>query len=62
MLIWALILAVIIYAAIKIMKAASVNRFGTAADRIDSLQILKIRYARGEISEGEFLKMKEMLD
>ncbi len=57
-----LILAIVIYAAIKIVGAASVDRFGTAADRMDSLQILKIRYARGEISEGEFLKMKDTLD
>jgi putative membrane protein len=57
----ALILAGILYAAVKILNRIAANRSGTASDRIDSLQILKIRYARGEISEAEFLKMKELL-
>ena len=30
-------------------------------DRADSLEILRIRYARGEVGEGEYLRMKEML-
>jgi len=34
---------------------------GSSKDRIDSLAILKARFASGEISEEQFVKMKEML-
>jgi uncharacterized membrane protein len=33
----------------------------TSQDRIDSLFILKARFAKGEISQEEFLKMKQIL-
>jgi len=30
-------------------------------DRSDSMEILSIRYARGEVDKGEYLRMKKML-
>jgi len=30
-------------------------------DRADSLEILRIRYARGEVDKAEYLRMKKML-
>jgi len=37
------------------------NKTGQLRDKNDSLEILKIRYAKGEIHQDEYVKMKSVL-
>jgi putative membrane protein len=61
LLVWGLILLLFVYAAVRIFKAVTADKSGLHRDRTDSLSILKIRYAKGEISSEEFNKMKQIL-
>ena len=61
LMVWGLVVLLIIYAAVKIIKAITADNPGPQRDRIDSLAILKARYAKGEISQQEFHKMKQIL-
>lgn len=61
MLLWLLIVATTIYVAIRIFSSHSRNSVTSSQDRSDSLQILKVRFAKGEISQEEFVKMKQVL-
>lgn len=55
-----LFLALLVYLAVKLFgsRASTGNH---AADRQDSLKILKIRLAKGEISTDEFNTLKNVL-
>ena len=55
-----LILALVLLA-MKLFQSIRVDKKGTD-DRRDSLEILKARFARGEISSEEFVRMKEILE
>jgi uncharacterized membrane protein len=61
LLIWGLIILPAVSLAIRFFKFLSNNPNSPSQDRIDSLAILKARFARGEISEEEFFKMKQIL-
>jgi len=61
MVVWGLVVLLFIYAAIRIFKAITEDKYGSQRDRIDSLAILKARFAKGEISHEEFSKMKQIL-
>jgi putative membrane protein len=61
LLVWGLILLLFVYAAVRVFKSVTADKSGSHRDRIDSLSILKIRYAKGEISSEEFNKMKQVL-
>ena len=37
------------------------NDSSSSPDRVDALEILRLRYARGEITEAEFLQAKKVL-
>ena len=50
-----------VYAAARIFKAITTDKSGSHRDRTDSLTILKVRFAKGEISTEEFKKMKQIL-
>ena len=51
---------IIAYLALKLVGLIKVgNR--RDRDRYDSLNILRMRYARGDISEREFIKMRDLL-
>lgn len=52
-----LILAVILIAAVVL-----ITRNNRAKTGSDAIEVLKIRYAKGEISEEEYLKRKNLLD
>lgn len=52
----ALLLVAVIVAAVIVLKKASQNK---ASD--GTLDILKLRYVKGEITEDEYLKMKKVL-
>jgi putative membrane protein len=58
---WGLIVFLFVYAAVRIFKAVTSGNSGSHRDRIDSLAILKTRFAKGEISSEEFHKMKQIL-
>ncbi len=58
LIIWGAILFIIIYLAVKIFRQKDQD---SSKDRIDSLGILKARFAKGEITKEEFMKMKEVL-
>ncbi len=58
--IMALILIIITVLIFKLFKSnQSIN--SETLDKKDSFEILKIRFAKGEISDQEFQKMKEIL-
>ena len=61
LLVWGLIIFLFVYAAVRIFKAVTADKSGSNWDRIDSLAILKARFAKGEISSEEFNKMKQVL-
>lgn len=61
MLIWALIILALVYLAIKLFRALTSEQTKQNRDRLDSLGILKMRYARGEIGHEDYLTMKETL-
>ncbi|MDK9708323.1 MAG: SHOCT domain-containing protein [Desulforhopalus sp.] len=61
LLIWLLIIALAIYAAMWMFWTRTPNTDAWSQDRIDSMQILKARFANGEITQEEFAKMKHVL-
>ena len=61
LLVWGLVVLLFIYAAVRIFKAITADKSGSYRDRIDSIAILKARFAKGEISSEEFNKMKQIL-
>jgi putative membrane protein len=61
LLVWGLVVFLLIYAVVRIFKAITADKSGLHRDRIDSLAILKARFAKGEISHEEFNKMKQTL-
>lgn len=61
-LLWGLIILVLVYLAGKLIGAISSDRVRENRDRVDSLSILKMRFARGEISREDYLRMREILE
>ena len=61
LIVWGLIILVFVYVAVRIFKAVTADKSPRHRDRIDSLAILKVRFAKGEISSEEFNKMKQVL-
>lgn len=61
LLIWGLIVLLFVYAAVRIFKGVTADKLARHRDRIDSMAILKVRFAKGEISSQEFNKMKQIL-
>lgn len=58
-LIWGVILALVVVLISKVLGKRSVK--GSNHDQIDSLELLKIRFAKGEIDKDEFLRMRQIL-
>lgn len=61
LLICGLVIFIIVYLAIRIFRSQVHGSHGSSLDRIDSQSILKVRFARGEISREEYIKMKQLL-
>jgi putative membrane protein len=61
LLIWGFVIALIVYSIIKLFKLRVPKFSGPAQDGIDSLAILKARLAKGELSEDEFNRLKQMI-
>ena len=55
-----LLAIVFVYVLIRIGQAIFVGR-GARRDSSDSLEILRVRFARGEISAEEYQRMREIL-
>ncbi len=60
-LIWGLIILAVVFPAIKLFGMIRSGKGEQRIDRIDSLNILKDRFAKGNISEKEYINMKEVL-
>lgn len=56
-----MIVLLLVLLAIKLFGSLRSGKKEQNRDRYDSLAILKMRYARGEISDEEFAKMKNTL-
>jgi uncharacterized membrane protein len=61
MLIWVLIILALVYLGIKLFRVLSSEKIKPNRDNLDSFEILKMRYARGEISHADYLTMKDTL-
>lgn len=61
MLIWVLIILAFVYFAIRLFRVLTSQQTKQNRDDFDSFEILKMRYARGEISHEDYLTMKETL-
>ena len=57
----ALIVLALVYLAFRLLRSMKSNERSSFRDRIDSLEILKGRFAKGELSEEEYTKMKRVL-
>ncbi|MEX1298032.1 MAG: SHOCT domain-containing protein [Desulfotignum sp.] len=56
-----MVILLIVFLVLRIFKSQSHEQRWPAQDRFDSEAILKARYAKGEITREEFLKMKQTL-
>jgi len=61
LLLWGLVIVLIVLFAIRIFRSQTRDPQGSAQDRFDSETILKTRFAKGEISHEEYVRMKEIL-
>jgi putative membrane protein len=62
LLFYGLVIMVLVYIGIEIYKALTSRKSGAVRDKIDSLAILNSRFARGDINEEEYSRMKSTLD
>lgn len=61
LLFWGLIILVLVFVAIKLFGSIKSNKTGPFHDKNDSLVILKMRYASGEINQDQYIKMRDVL-
>ena len=61
LLFWGLIILVLVFVAIKLFGSIKSYKIGPFRDKNDSLEILKMRYASGEINQNQYVKMKDIL-
>ena len=61
LLFWGLIILLLVFVAIKLFGSIKSNKTGPFRDKNDSLDILQMRYAKGEINQDEYVKMKSVL-
>jgi putative membrane protein len=61
LLLWGLIVMLLGLLAIRIFRSQPDGRQGPAQDRFDSEAILKMRFAKGEITREEFVTMRDIL-
>jgi putative membrane protein len=60
-LIWGLIILLLVYLGAKLLSVIRDAQGRKNSDRTDSLEILKIRFAKGEIDQEEYARMKKIL-
>ena len=60
-LVWGLIIAGVIYLVIRVSRGFGSGPGAAPRDTSDSLEIAKQRFAKGEITEEEYTRMKKVL-
>ena len=61
MLFWGLIILVLVFLAVKLFGSIKFNKTSPFRDKNDSLEILQMRYANGEINQEQYDKMRGVL-
>lgn len=61
LLIWVAIIIAVVFLLTIILRPTRKPRASTVRDSEDSLEFLKIRYAKGEIGHEDYIKMKQIL-
>lgn len=61
LLIWVVIIIALVFLLTRIFRQTRNPREGNIRDSKDSLEFLKIRYAKGEIGHEDYVKMKQIL-
>ena len=61
LLMWMAILIALVFLLTRIFRQTGNTREGNIRDNEDSLEFLKIRYAKGEIGQEDYIKMKQIL-
>lgn len=61
LLLMGLVVWLIVFLVIRTFRHRAPDRSGSSRDLADSEEILKTRYAKGEISREEFIKMRQTL-
>ncbi len=60
-LIWGMVIAGLVYLGVRLFRFSGPEKESSFKDTRDSLEIVKTRYARGEISEEEYNRMRDVL-
>jgi putative membrane protein len=61
LLLWALMLLALVYLIFRLIRSLKSNHTSNIRDRMDSFEILRARFAKGELSEEQYAKMKNVL-
>jgi uncharacterized membrane protein len=61
LLMWVAIIIAVVFLLTIIFRPTRKHRASTVRDSEDSLEFLKIRYAKGEIGHEDYIKMKQIL-
>jgi putative membrane protein len=61
LLIWGVMILLLIYLGARIFRSLTSEKPSYLQDRADSIAILKARFAKGEVSEEEYHKMKQVI-
>jgi uncharacterized membrane protein len=61
LLLWVAIIIAMVFVLTRIFRQSRNPRASTVRDSKDSLEFLKIRYAKGEIGHKDYIKMKQIL-
>jgi uncharacterized membrane protein len=61
LLLWVAIIIAMVFVLTRIFRQSRNPRASTVRDSKDSLEFLKIRYAKGEIGHEDYIKMKQIL-
>jgi putative membrane protein len=61
LLLWVAIILTLVFVLIRIFRQTRNSTEGNIRDSEDSLEFLKIRYAKGEIGHEDYIRMKQIL-
>lgn len=61
LLIWVALIIAFVFVLTRIFRQSRSSRESNIRDNEDSLEFLKIRYAKGEIGHDDYVRMKQIL-